>query len=147
MLVDERGLAEGVQYFDRKTGKEQRVYGKVVIMGASAVDTTRILLNSKSDKHPNGIGNGSDVIGRYLCEQIRVHVRGFLPQLFGQPAQQRPRHRRRAHLHAALHAPAEEPRVHPRVPDAVLEHRIAADEPAAHGEARSPASAPTSSGT
>ena len=86
VLVDDRGLAEGVQYFDRKTGREERVYGKVVIMGASAVDTTRILLNSKSDRHPNGLGNGSDVIGRYLCEQIRVHARGFLPQLFGQPA-------------------------------------------------------------
>ena len=86
VLVDDRGLAEGVQYLDRKTGKEQRVYGKVVVMGASAVDTTRILLNSKSEKHPNGLGNGSDVIGRYLCEQIRVHARGFLPQLFGTPA-------------------------------------------------------------
>jgi len=87
VLVGEDGLAEGVQYFDRKTGNEERVYGKVVVMGASAVDTTRILLNSKSDKHPNGLGNGSDVIGRYLCEQIRVHVSGWLPQLYGQPAQ------------------------------------------------------------
>jgi choline dehydrogenase-like flavoprotein len=83
ILVDDRGLAEGVQYFDRKSGKEERVYGKVIVMGASAVDTTRILLNSKSDKYPNGIGNGSDVIGRYLCEQIRVHVSGYLPQLYG----------------------------------------------------------------
>ena len=80
VLVDDNGLANGVQYFDRVTGKEERVYAKVVIMGASAVDTTRILLNSKSDKHPNGIGNGSDVIGRYLCEQLRVHVAGFLPR-------------------------------------------------------------------
>ena len=83
ILVDDRGLAEGVQYFDRKSGREERVYGKVVVMGASAVDTTRILLNSKSDKYPNGIGNGSDVIGRYLCEQIRVHATGYLPQLYG----------------------------------------------------------------
>ena len=87
VLVDDRGLANGVQYFDRETGREERVYGKVVVMGASAVDTTRILLNSKSGAHPNGIGNGSDVIGRYLCEQIRVHARGFLPQLVGTPPQ------------------------------------------------------------
>ena len=87
VLVDDRGLANGVQYFDRKSGREERVYGKVIVMGASAVDTTRILLNSKSDAYPNGIGNGSDVIGRYLCEQIRVHVRGFLPQLYGQQPQ------------------------------------------------------------
>ncbi len=87
VLVDDNGLANGVQYFDRVTGKEERVYAKVVIMGASAVDTTRILLNSKSDRHPNGIGNGSDVIGRYLCEQLRVHVSGFLPQLYGNGVQ------------------------------------------------------------
>lgn len=88
ILVNDRGLAEGVQYFDRKSGTEQRVYGKVVVMGASAVDTTRILLNSKSPQHPNGIGNGSDVIGRYLCEQIRVHVSGFLPELKGNAVQE-----------------------------------------------------------
>ena len=72
ILVNDKGLAEGVQYFDRQTGREERVYAKVVVMGASAVDTTRILLNSKSTAHPNGLGNGSDVIGRYLCEQLRV---------------------------------------------------------------------------
>jgi choline dehydrogenase-like flavoprotein len=87
ILVNDKGLAEGVQYFDRVTGKEARVYAKVVVMGASAVDTTRILLNSKSNAHPNGIGNGSDVIGRYLCEQLRVHVAGFLPQLYGNAIQ------------------------------------------------------------
>jgi choline dehydrogenase-like flavoprotein len=83
VLVDDHGLARGVQYFDRVTGKEHQVLAKVVVMGASAVDTTRILLNSKSQQYPNGIGNGSDVIGRYLCEQIRVHVSGYLPSLYG----------------------------------------------------------------
>ena len=88
ILVDDNGLANGVQYFDRVTGKEQRAYAKVVVMGASAVDTTRILLNSTSEKYPNGIGNGSDVIGRYLCEQLRVHVAGFIPALYGNGVQQ-----------------------------------------------------------
>ena len=41
---------------------------------ASCMDSTRILLNSQVERYPNGIGNGSDVIGRYLCEQIRFHV-------------------------------------------------------------------------
>jgi choline dehydrogenase-like flavoprotein len=87
VLVDYRGLAKGVQYFDRKTGAEREVLGKVVVVGASCMDSTRLLLNSTSDRHPNGIGNGSDVIGRYLCEQIRFHVRGFLPDLFSLPFQ------------------------------------------------------------
>lgn len=84
VLVDDRGLAAGVQYFDRETGAEREVRGKVVVMGASCVDSTRILLNSTSGRHPNGIGNGSDVIGRYLCEQIRLNVAGFMPALYGQ---------------------------------------------------------------
>jgi choline dehydrogenase-like flavoprotein len=83
VLVDDKGLASGVQYFDRHTGKEQTVHGKVIIMGASCVDSTRILLNSKSEKYPNGIGNSSDVIGRYLCEQIRLHAAGFMTKLIG----------------------------------------------------------------
>src|SRR5690606_23513140 len=58
---------------------------KRVVVAASAVDSTRILLNSKSPQHPNGIGNGSDVIGRYLTEQFRFHVRAFAPELVGAP--------------------------------------------------------------
>ncbi|MPY90000.1 MAG: FAD-binding protein [Luteitalea sp.] len=85
VLVDKQGRASGIQYFDRSSGKEQQAHGKVIVMAASCVDSTRILLNSKSPQHPNGIGNGSDVIGRYLCEQIRIHARGFMPALYGRP--------------------------------------------------------------
>jgi choline dehydrogenase-like flavoprotein len=83
ILVDDKGLAKGVQYFDRHSGKEQVVNGKVIVLGASCVDSTRILLNSKSEKYPNGIGNSSDVIGRFLCEQIRLHAAGFMTSLYG----------------------------------------------------------------
>ncbi|MFQ5791193.1 MAG: GMC oxidoreductase, partial [Acidobacteriota bacterium] len=83
VLVDGRGKASGVQYFHRKSGEERRVRSRVVVLGASCMDSTRILLNSKSAPHPNGIGNGSDMLGRNYCEQIMVHVHGFLPQLFG----------------------------------------------------------------
>ena len=85
ILVDDKGLANGVQYFDRKTKDERKVKARVVVVGASCVDSTRILLNSKSSAHPNGIGNSSDAIGRYLCEQIRFHVYGFMPELMNGP--------------------------------------------------------------
>jgi choline dehydrogenase-like flavoprotein len=87
VLVDDKGLASGVQYFDRRTREEHKVYAKRVVVGASCVDSTRILLNSKSSAYPNGIGNSSDVIGRYLSEQIRFHIYGFLPELMGGPVQ------------------------------------------------------------
>ena len=83
ILVDARGLASGVQYFDRQSGAERQVKARSVVLGASAMDSTRILLNSRSERFPNGLGNGSDQLGRNFCEQQMVHVRGFLPQLFG----------------------------------------------------------------
>jgi choline dehydrogenase-like flavoprotein len=86
ILPNDKGLAGSVQYFDRNTKEEQRVFGKVVVLGASCIDSTRILLNSKSSTYPNGIGNGSGVIGKYLCEQVRFHVGGFLPDLYGRSA-------------------------------------------------------------
>jgi len=83
VLVDDRGLANGVQYFDRYTKEEHRILGKRVVVAASCVDSTRILLNSSSHRFPNGLGNSSDVVGRYLSEQIRFTMRGFAPELMG----------------------------------------------------------------
>ena len=54
-----------------------------MIVAASCIDSTRILLNSKSPSVSNGIGNSSDVIGRYLSEQIRFTMCGFVPELMG----------------------------------------------------------------
>ena len=87
VLNDDEGRANGVQYFDRVTKEERRVRARVVIVAASCIDSTRILLNSKSRQHPNGIGNSSDVIGRYLTEQVRLHMYGFVPELVGGPVQ------------------------------------------------------------
>jgi choline dehydrogenase-like flavoprotein len=83
VLTGDDGRANGVQYFDRYTKAERQVKARTVVVAAGAIDSTRILLNSKSSRHPNGIGNANDVIGRYLCEQIRFHIYGFLPQLLG----------------------------------------------------------------
>jgi choline dehydrogenase-like flavoprotein len=83
VLVDDKGRANGVQYFDRNTKEEHKISARVVVVAASTIDSTRILLNSNSSAYPNGIGNSSDVIGRYLTEQIRFHMYGFLPELMG----------------------------------------------------------------
>ena len=78
-----KALANGVQYFDRYTKEEHKVYAKRVVVAASCIDSTRLLLNSKSSAYPNGIGNSSDVIGRYLTEQVRFHMQAFAPELMG----------------------------------------------------------------
>ena len=87
VLTGDDGRASGVQYFDRYTKEERTVRARVVVVAASCIDSTRILLNSKSRRHPNGIGNSSDVIGRYLSEQVRLHMFGFVPELLGAPVQ------------------------------------------------------------
>ncbi len=87
ILVNQRGMAAGVAYVDRKTRKEVEVYGKVVIVAASCVETARILLNSKSRQHPTGIANSSGQVGRNLCDHLYGTTgSGYLPQLLGQPS-------------------------------------------------------------
>ena len=52
ILVDDKGAANGVQYFDRYTKEEHKVYAKRVVVAASCIDSTRLLLNSKSSAYP-----------------------------------------------------------------------------------------------
>jgi choline dehydrogenase-like flavoprotein len=83
VTVDDKGMANGVQFFERESGTEHQIRARVVIMAASCVDSTRILLNSRSTRYPNGIANSNDVIGRYFCEQVRFHMYAFAPNLLG----------------------------------------------------------------
>ncbi|HWP42553.1 MAG TPA: GMC family oxidoreductase [Blastocatellia bacterium] len=62
------GKAKGVAFVDRVTHQEQEVFGKVIVVAASALESTRILLNSKSRQHPRGLGNSSGVLGHYLMD-------------------------------------------------------------------------------
>jgi choline dehydrogenase-like flavoprotein len=62
------GKAKGVAFVDRVTYQEQEAFGRVIIVAASTLESTRILLNSKSRQHPNGFGNSSGVLGHYLVD-------------------------------------------------------------------------------
>lgn len=62
--------ANGVQYFDADTGEAKEIGAKVVMLCASALESTRILLNSRSSAHPNGLGNSSNVLGHYLMDHV-----------------------------------------------------------------------------
>ncbi|RYY58223.1 MAG: GMC family oxidoreductase [Chitinophagaceae bacterium] len=83
VLTNKEGLATGVSYIDKTAMQEYQVSGKVVVVAASACESARLLLNSKSDRHPNGLANSSDVVGRYLHDSTGAAVGGVLPQLFG----------------------------------------------------------------
>ena len=81
VTVDDRGLATGVLYIDRRTGQENHVQARIVVLAASACETARILLNSRSSKFPQGLGNSSGTVGRYLTDSTGVSVSGFIPKL------------------------------------------------------------------
>jgi choline dehydrogenase-like flavoprotein len=81
VTLDANGLANGVLYIDRRTGRENHVAARIVVLAASACETARILLNSKSGKFPQGLANSSGTVGRYLTDSTGASVSGFIPKL------------------------------------------------------------------
>jgi len=65
ILVDNNGKITGVSYFDEKKRKQIQT-ADIVVVSASAMETARLLLNSKSKYFPNGIGNENDWVGRNI---------------------------------------------------------------------------------
>jgi choline dehydrogenase-like flavoprotein len=87
VLVDRDGRATGVSYIDKKTRKEVQVRGKVVVLAASACETARLMLNSRSPQHPNGLANSNGLVGKYLMDTVGADGSyGFLPILMDLPA-------------------------------------------------------------
>jgi choline dehydrogenase-like flavoprotein len=78
------GKARGVAVVDRLSRQELEFTAKVVIVAASTLESTRILLNSTSSAHPKGLGNSSGVLGRYLVDHFGgTGAAGYLPMLAG----------------------------------------------------------------
>lgn len=82
VLTDKNGLATGVSYVSKEDMQEYQVKGRVVILAASACESARLLLNSKSPRHPNGLANNSGVVGKYLHDSTGADMGGILPELF-----------------------------------------------------------------
>ncbi|WP_212000813.1 GMC family oxidoreductase [Chitinophaga sp. HK235] len=81
VLTDNSGKATGVAYIDKADMQEYSVSAKVVVLAASACESARLLLNSKSAKHPNGLANSSGVVGKYLHDSTGASRSGFMPAL------------------------------------------------------------------
>ena len=81
VTTNEEGKATGVSFIDKDENKEYKLKGKVVILAASACSSARILLNSKSKQHPNGLGNSSDLVGKYLHDSTGGDMMAFIPEL------------------------------------------------------------------
>lgn len=78
------GRAGGVRVIDANTREVMDFKAKVVVLGAGCLDSTRILLNSKSPRHPDGLGNSTGLLGCYLSEHhMGPRGSGFIPTRIG----------------------------------------------------------------
>ena len=82
VLTNRDGLATGVSYVNKADMQEYQVFGRTVILAASACESARLMLNSKSSRFPNGIGNSSGVVGKYLHDSTGADMGGIIPALF-----------------------------------------------------------------
>ncbi|WP_306209227.1 GMC family oxidoreductase [Actinoplanes sp. RD1] len=84
VTVDRRtGRADGVVFIDRKAKTEHRVSADYVVLCASTIESVRLLLNSATDGHPNGLGNSSGMLGRYFMDQTPSLLFGGDPKRRG----------------------------------------------------------------
>ncbi len=74
-----------MSYIDKKTGAEQQVTARVVILAASACESAPILLNSKTGRYPNGLANSSGQVGKNLMDSTGANLGALIPALQGRP--------------------------------------------------------------
>lgn len=88
VIYDEtKGKAAGVRVIDSKTKEVHEYFADIIFLNAGTLNTTLILLNSTSDRFPNGLGNDSGVLGHYLMDhnyrgRIHADVDGFMDKYY-----------------------------------------------------------------
>jgi choline dehydrogenase-like flavoprotein len=84
ILTDEQtGRAVGADVIDSRTGVVSVIKAKSVVLCASPIESVRLMLNSASSRHPNGLGNSSGTLGRYFVDQLPCIAAGTFPKAKG----------------------------------------------------------------
>jgi choline dehydrogenase-like flavoprotein len=81
ILVGKDGKAEAVSYIDKATRSEKRLHAKAILVAASACESARLLMNSRSSLFPDGLANSSGVLGHYLMDSVGSDGAGYFPQM------------------------------------------------------------------
>lgn len=81
VTVGTDGRATGVTYVAKTDGADRHVSARIVVLAASACESARLLLNSRSSAFPDGLANGSGVVGKYLTDTTGTDVAGFIPRM------------------------------------------------------------------
>ena len=85
VTVGPSGKATGSRLIDKTTGREHHVSARAVVLGASACETARLLLNSKSALFPDGLANSSGLVGKYIMDTVGADFGGQVPLLESLP--------------------------------------------------------------
>tara|TARA_R110002012_G_scaffold259550_3_gene441145 strand:+ start:35864 stop:37600 length:1737 start_codon:yes stop_codon:yes gene_type:complete len=81
VTTDKEGKATGVSYVNKEDGLDYHVKAKIVILAASACESGRLMMNSKSTVHENGLSNSSGVLGRYITDSTGASRSAIIPAL------------------------------------------------------------------
>ena len=85
LITDDAGKVTAVSYVDKLTGAEQQVRCRTVVLSAAACESARLLLNSKSPRHPQGLANENGQVGKYLTDTVGFGMSAQVPALAGTP--------------------------------------------------------------
>ena len=81
VTIGKNGLADGVSYIDKATKTDRHVSAKIIVLAASACESARLMLNSRSAYFPQGLGNSSGWVGKGLTDTTGTDVSGFIPAM------------------------------------------------------------------
>jgi choline dehydrogenase-like flavoprotein len=84
---EQKQKAVGVRVVDANTKEMQEYYAKVIFVNAATLNTNLILLNSTSNRFPDGLGNDNGLLGKYICfhnyrGRITANIEGFEDQYY-----------------------------------------------------------------
>jgi choline dehydrogenase-like flavoprotein len=85
ILVDREGRARAVSVVSTESKRELEIRARIVAVSCASIESARLLLNSRSPQHPNGLANSNDVVGRYLAGHVTTGVSAYLEDLVGTP--------------------------------------------------------------
>jgi len=85
VTLDSNGKATGVICIDKTSGELYHFKARVVVLASSSAESVRILLNSKSNRFPNGVANSSGLVGKYIMDTVGGSLGGQIPMLEGLP--------------------------------------------------------------
>lgn len=85
VTVDADGKATGVTYIDKVDNAEHHVSGRAVVLAASSQESVRLLLNSKSQRFPEGIANSSGLVGQYITDSVASSFTAQIPAFENMP--------------------------------------------------------------